>query len=99
LLKGTTEFIKFIWPVLECLIVASLIGYEYDRQLATSIVVFIFMIFVNFVYKHGYVIRILGWGLYGLFLGPQIYFLSWFLLILFMLVRYLLGLAFSKFSS
>ena len=96
---GTREFIKFIWPVLECLILASLIGYEFDRELATSIVVFIFMIAINFIYKHGYVIRILGWGVYGLFLGPEIFLLNWLLLFLFALTRYLLGLVYQKLAS
>ena len=93
------HIITFLWPVLECLLLASLIGYEYNQDLATSIVVFIFMIAINFIYKFGFIIRIIGWGVYGLFLGPEIFILNWVLLILFPLIRFLLGLAYQKLAS
>jgi len=70
------HIITFLWPTLECLILATLIGYKINHELALIIVIFIFMIAINFIYKHGYVIRILGWGVYGLLLGTRFFYLN-----------------------
>lgn len=94
------HIVTFFWPVIESLILATLIGFKYNNQLSMMVVIFIFMIVINYIYKHGYVVRILGWGIYGLLLGSTFYLLlNGILFVLFALIRYLLGVAYQKLAS
>lgn len=60
---GTREFIKFIWPVIESLIVATLIGMKIGT-LASVIVIFIGIFVSSLIY--GSIIKCIGWGICGM---------------------------------
>ena len=90
MLKGTREFIKIFFPIIESLLISWVLGRKLDETLAAVIVIFIFMLFVNYTYSKGYYIRIFGWGAIGLTIGPQFFLITnsmW--CVTFVIARYL----------
>jgi hypothetical protein len=70
--KGTREFLKFAFPIIESIIISSIFG-VYQQSLAFTIVFFIGL--MVFTYIFGVIIRAIGWGVIGYIVGEQSYFL------------------------
>lgn len=85
--KGTQDFLKLLWPFIECLILATLIGMNVGT-LAAIVVIFI-ALFV-FAILYGSIIRCIGWGICGMtiFIEDFHLVLDSLLGIVFFVVRY-----------
>ena len=84
--KGTREFIKFIWPFLESVIIAMSIGVLENTLAATMIVLFIAIFVLSMIY--GTIIKSIGWGICGFLLPSQINFFAVVLGIIFFAIRF-----------
>lgn len=70
--KGTREFLKVAFPILESIIISSIFG-VYQQSLAFAVVFFIGLLVFTFIF--GVIIRAIGWGVIGYIVGEQSYFL------------------------
>lgn len=86
MLKGTRELLKFLWPLIESIIIASIFGI-YNHSLAFTITILIGTLIFTYIY--GVNIRVIGWGVVGFVAGEQSYLLvNLFVAILFIVVRF-----------